>query len=100
MFYSLQDMVKRQRMIFEAEGNDNFKFSEYARLEALLGYCETTDCRRQVLLAYFDDASAPCGNCDNCLAPPDVRDYSQKQVMLLKPFIKLANSSVLVTSSM
>ncbi len=78
MFYSLQDMVKRQRMIFEAEGNDNFKFSEYARLEALLGYCETTDCRRQVLLAYFDDASAPCGNCDNCLAPPDVRDYSSE----------------------
>ena len=76
MFYSLQDMVKRQRMIFEAEGNDNFKFSEYARLEALLGYCETTHCRRQVLLAYFDDVSAPCGNCDNCLAPPDVRDYS------------------------
>ena len=76
LFYSLQDMMKRQRMIFESEGADQFKYNEYARLEALLGYCETTGCRRQVLLSYFDDKPAPCGNCDNCLNPPEVIDYA------------------------
>lgn len=76
LFYSLQDMMKRQRMIFESDGAEAYKFGEYTRLEALIGYCETTGCRRQTLLAYFDEASAPCGNCDNCLSPPEVLDYS------------------------
>ena len=75
LFYSLQDMMKRQRMIFESDGDDNYKFGEYARLEALIGYCETTGCRRQTLLSYFDEASGPCGNCDNCITPPEVLDY-------------------------
>ena len=75
LFYSLQDMMKRQRMIFESDGDDNYKFGEYARLEALIGYCETTGCRRQTLLSYFDEASGACGNCDNCITPPEVLDY-------------------------
>ncbi len=75
LFYSLQDMMKRQRMIFESDGDDSYKFGEYARLEALIGYCETTGCRRQTLLSYFDEASRPCGNCDNCITPPEVLDY-------------------------
>ena len=78
LFYSLQDMIKRQRMIFESDGSDSFKYGEYARLEALIGYCETTGCRRQVLLSYFDEKSAPCGNCDNCLSPPQMQDYSEQ----------------------
>lgn len=76
LLYSLQDMMKRQRMIFESEGTDSYKFGEYARLEALIGYCETTGCRRQTLLSYFDEQAPACGNCDNCLSPPEVRDYS------------------------
>ncbi|MGC6518024.1 MAG: DNA helicase RecQ [Candidatus Puniceispirillaceae bacterium] len=76
LFYSLQDMIKRQRMIFESEGNDQYKFGENARLEALLGYCEATSCRRQVLLSYFDETMPACGNCDNCLSPPALIDYS------------------------
>ena len=54
MFYGLQDMVSRQRMIFEGNGNEQHKILEYKRLEALIGYCETPACRRLALLSYFD----------------------------------------------
>ena len=84
LFYSLQDMIKRQRMIFESDGTDQFKYNEYARLEALLGYCETTGCRRQVLLSYFDDKPAPCGNCDNCLNPPEVVNYVEQARFIIE----------------
>ena len=48
-----------------------------ADLDALLGLCETTGCRRQRLLGYFDEAAEPCGNCDTCLHPPQVRDATE-----------------------
>ena len=83
MFYGLSDMVKRQKMIFDGEGNENFKLLEYKRLEALIGYCETTNCRRKALLAYFDEQIEPCGNCDNCLNPPLVEDYTVHACMLI-----------------
>ena len=76
MFYGIQDMVKRQRMIFEGAGTDQHKLLEYKRLESLVGYCETTACRRVALMSYFDEEIDACGNCDNCLSPPDVRDFS------------------------
>ncbi len=78
MFYSLQDFIKRQNMIFDGEGESEFKLLEYKRLEALIGYCEATTCRRMSILTYFDETSKPCGNCDNCLDPPVVEDYSAK----------------------
>lgn len=77
LFYAMQDFIKRQNMIFDGEGNAEFKLLEYRRLEALIGYCEVTTCRRISLLAYFDEAAKPCGNCDNCLDPPKVEDYSE-----------------------
>ena len=82
--YSLQDMMKRQRMIFESDGSDHYKFGEYARLEALIGYCETTGCRRQTLLSYFDEASEPCGNCDNCFDPPELHDYGTDSAHIIE----------------
>jgi len=78
LFYSLKDFIKRQNMIFDGEGEGEFKLLEYKRLEALIGYCEATTCRRMSILTYFDEASTPCGNCDNCLDPPVVEDYSAK----------------------
>ena len=84
LFYSLQDMIKRQRMIFESEATDGFKYGEYARLEALIGYCETTGCRRQVLLSYFDEKAAPCGNCDNCFSPPQMQDYAEQAAHIIE----------------
>lgn len=76
MFYGLQDIIKRQRMIFEGGGDEQHKLLEYKRLESLLGYCETTACRRLALLSYFDETIINCGNCDNCISPPEVEDYS------------------------
>ena len=55
---------------------DRFKLLEYKRLQALLGYCEASSCRRLALLSYFDENSSACGNCDNCISPPKVEDYS------------------------
>ncbi len=78
LFYAMQDFIKRQNMIFDGEGDAAFKLLEYKRLEALVGYCEATRCRRMTILSYFDEASGPCGNCDNCLEPPVLADYSDK----------------------
>ena len=83
MFYGLQDMVLRQKMIFEGEGNEKHKLLEYKRLEALIGYCESTACRRLALLSYFDEKVLNCGNCDNCLQPPTVEDYSDIAKILI-----------------
>ena len=83
MFYGLQDIMKRQRMIFDGEGGEQHKLLEYKRLEALIGYCETTACRRLALLSYFDETVVTCGNCDNCLSPPVVQDYTNIAKLLI-----------------
>jgi len=57
------------------DGSDSeHQMREHKRLDALLGYCEASGCRRQVLLNYFGEDQAPCGNCDNCLNPPEMID--------------------------
>ena len=83
MFYGLQDIIKRQGMIFDGEGSEQHKLLEYKRLEALMGYCETTACRRLALLSYFDETVVTCRNCDNCLNPPVVRDYTDIAKLLI-----------------
>ena len=83
MFYGLQDIIKRQGMIFDGEGSEQHKLLEYKRLEALMGYCETTVCRRLALLSYFDETVVTCRNCDNCLNPPVVRDYTDIAKLLI-----------------
>ncbi len=83
MFYGLQDLVMRQRMIFEGDKDEDYKFMEYKRLETLMGYCETASCRRKALLSHFDEQIEECGNCDNCLEKPLVVDYSNEAKMIL-----------------
>lgn len=83
MFYGLQDIVKRQRMIFGSEGSEQHKLLEYKRLDALIGYCETSACRRLALLSYFDEAIKTCGNCDNCIQPPKLEDCSDAAKTLI-----------------
>ena len=83
LFYGLQDIMKRQRMIFDGDGSEQHKRLEYKRLEALIGYCETTSCRRLALLSYFDETVVDCENCDNCLYPPDVQDYTNQAKLLI-----------------
>ena len=70
LFYGLGDQAKLRQFIDESDAADRQKRVEHQKLDALLGYCETTRCRRQVLLAYFGDTlEEPCGNCDACLSP-------------------------------
>lgn len=83
IFYGLSDIIKRQKMIFNGEEDEKFKLFEYKRLEALIGYCETTSCRRKALLAYFDEEMDRCENCDNCLNPPTAKNYSVQASMLI-----------------
>ena len=75
MVYGLADVVFLRRLLAESEADEAFKRIERLKLEALLAYCETAECRRKVLLEYFDDEyPGPCENCDNCLKPVDVWD--------------------------
>ncbi|HSI50320.1 MAG TPA: DNA helicase RecQ [Ideonella sp.] len=73
MSYGLADVVNQRRMIDESTAGDEFKRLQVGKLEALLAMCESLDCRRVRLLAYFGEdrpAGWRCGNCDNCLQPP------------------------------
>jgi ATP-dependent DNA helicase RecQ len=76
MAYGLSDIVQHRRMIEESTGSEAFKRVSLGKLEALVGLAETTACRRTRLLGYFGETlkAVKCGNCDNCLSPPAVRD--------------------------
>ncbi|HLT13767.1 MAG TPA: DNA helicase RecQ [Marinobacter sp.] len=77
MVYGLQDVIKLRQMLEASQGNDQFKRVERQKLDAMLGLCEVTQCRRQILLRYFGDTlEEPCGNCDTCLNPPETWDGS------------------------
>ncbi len=81
MAYGLADLVLQRRLIEQSEGSEAFKRVSGAKLDALLGLCETAGCRRVRLLGYFGEDSRPCGNCDTCLAPPgtwDATDAARK----------------------
>ncbi|HEY8519384.1 MAG TPA: DNA helicase RecQ [Gammaproteobacteria bacterium] len=71
LVYGLSDVVQLRQLVEGSEASEEHKRLERHRLDALLGWCEVTECRRRPLLAYFGEERAePCGNCDNCLAPP------------------------------
>ena len=72
--YGLNDVMQHRRMINESEGDEVFRRRLGAQLDAMLGLCETVSCRRQQLLAYFDQTIEPCGNCDTCQTPPESWD--------------------------
>ncbi|MFF2049436.1 DNA helicase RecQ [Stenotrophomonas bentonitica] len=75
--YGLGDVVLLKQMIEQSEAGEDRKTLERSKLDHLLGYCESMQCRRQVLLAGFGETyPQPCGNCDNCLLPPDAWDAS------------------------
>ncbi len=89
MAYGLQDVVQQRRMIEESEADDNFKRVQSAKLDAMLGLCETASCRRVHLLQYFGQASQPCGNCDNCQSPPVVWDATVDVQKLLSTIYRV-----------
>lgn len=84
LLYGLEDVVKLRQMMAQSEGSEEFKRNEQQRLNAMLGLCEITSCRRQSLLRYFGDTLAqPCGNCDCCITPPQTWDATEAVQMAL-----------------
>lgn len=67
MLFGLGDIRMRRLFIEDEDAPAEHKRRAHGRLETLIGYCETTQCRRQILLGYFGESASPCGNCDNCL---------------------------------
>ena len=76
MSYGLADVAMQRNFIEESQAPENQKRIERQKLNSLLGMCEASTCRRQILLEYFGDQSEPCGNCDNCLNKPETFDAS------------------------
>lgn len=78
MVYGLQDVLFLRQMLESSQAEDRYKQVERQKLEAMLGLCEITSCRRQVLLSYFGEPEhPPCGNCDTCLEPVPVWDGTE-----------------------
>ena len=105
MTYGLQDVVRLRQMVDESEADEQHKRIERAKLDALLGWCEVTTCRRAALLRYFGDEGfdgaafangdptatdtpTGCGNCDVCLAPPATRDGTVEAQKLLSCIVR------------
>jgi len=77
MAYGLQDVITLKQMMATSTAAEQYKKVEHQKLEAMLGFTEITNCRRQSLLSYFGETlSEPCGNCDNCLTPAETWDAS------------------------
>jgi ATP-dependent DNA helicase RecQ len=74
MTYGLNDVVIHRMRIEESVAGDEQKRVERGKLDALLAWCETADCRRALLLRYFSEEASACGNCDTCLEPPELWD--------------------------
>jgi len=87
--YGLQDVVQQRRMIDQSEGDDAFRRRLGANLDAMLALCETIECRRVQLLAYFGEESTACGNCDTCLTPPESIDGTIPAQKLLSTVVRL-----------
>jgi ATP-dependent DNA helicase RecQ len=84
MLYGAADIGRARNQIEAQAAGEAKKRADHQRLNALVGFCETTGCRRIPLLTYFGEpAPEPCGNCDTCLAPPETRDATQAAQKLL-----------------
>lgn len=78
MAYGMNDAVLLRKMLNESTGSEAHKQRERHKLDAMIGLCETASCRRQLLLQYFGEpAPEACGNCDNCLHPPQRWDATE-----------------------
>ncbi len=93
MAYGLQDVVNQRRMIDESPAGEDFKQVMVGKLDALLSLAEAVDCRRVRLLKYFGEDSTPCGNCDNCLNPPQVWDGTDAARKLLSTIYRVQQQS-------
>jgi ATP-dependent DNA helicase RecQ len=93
MIYGLKDVVQLRQLVEASPADEQHKRFERHKLDALLGWCEVTACRRRPLLEYFGDAVArDCGNCDNCLAPPATWDGTEQARKLLSAVYRTGQS--------
>lgn len=89
MVYGLQDVVKLSQMLETTQAPEFYKKVARLKLDQMLGLCETPKCRRQYLLNYFDEQTAKtCGNCDVCLDPPKLLDFTEDAQKVLSAIFK------------
>ena len=89
LIYGLQDVIKLRQMLESSQGDEEHRRAEQQRLNAMLGLCEITSCRRHALLHYFgEDSPAHCGNCDACLNPVDTWDGTEAARMALSAALR------------
>ena len=89
--YGLSDVTQQRVLIDSSEGSAAHRRQLQAHLDGMLALCETTDCRRSHLLAYFSEPAAACGNCDTCLQPPDTWDGTVAAQKFLSVIVRLEN---------
>ncbi|NGO76921.1 DNA helicase RecQ [Streptomyces sp. YC504] len=91
MAYGLQDVVQQRKLIQSGEGDLAFQRRAASHLDAMLALCETVQCRRAQLLAYFgqQQESPACGNCDSCLTPPETWDGTVAAQKVLSAVVRL-----------
>ncbi|WP_328873189.1 DNA helicase RecQ [Streptomyces sp. NBC_00287] len=91
MAYGLNDVIQQRKLIQSGEGDEAFRRRAAAHLDAMLALCETAQCRRGQLLAYFGQDPDPsgCGNCDTCLTPPETWDGTVAAQKVLSTVVRL-----------
>ncbi len=87
--YGLADVVQQRKMIDDSPGDREHRRRLGQHLDAMLALCETVECRRVQLLAYFGEEASPCGNCDTCLVPPESWDGTVAAQKLLSTVFRL-----------
>ena len=93
LLYGMQDLVFRRNMIDQSTSPSDVKRVERAKLDALLGVCETASCRRQAILAHFGETlSEPCGNCDTCMNPTETWDATTASRKALSAILRTGQS--------
>lgn len=89
LFFGVDDLIKRRRMIEDSNATNDFKIRENKRLDYLHDYCESSKCRRISLLTYFGDKNVVCNNCDNCISPPEEFEATQQSQIILSAIKRL-----------
>ncbi len=88
MAYGLADVVQQRSFIMGSDGSPEHQRVDSMKLDAMLGYAEAATCRRRLLLAYFDEESGDCGNCDTCLSPPELWDATVPAQKVLSAVVR------------
>ncbi|MFJ9748005.1 DNA helicase RecQ [Streptomyces chartreusis] len=91
MAYGLNDVIQQRKLINSGEGDEAFRRRAASHLDAMLALCETAQCRRGQLLAYFgqDAEAVGCGNCDTCVTPPETWDGTVAAQKVLSTVVRL-----------